>query len=165
MGRYRPPAPASSPYITPSGYQQIRKELQDIWRFRREVTEAVRVAAAEGDRSENAEYIYRKKQLREIDRRVRYLQKRIPSLKVVDRVSNTDQIFFGASVSLLVGDGDECIYRIVGADEVEPGNGTISIDSPVARALIKMRVGECCDVQIGEQTLRYEVLEITYPTE
>lgn len=165
MGRYRPPTPASSPYITPSGYRRLQEELQSIWRFRREVAEAVRIAAAEGDRSENAEYIYRKKQLREIDRRVRYLQKRLPTLKIVQRVSSVDQIFFGAEVTLIGKDGDEFCYRIVGADETEPDNGTISIDSPVARALIKKRVGDSCSVDLGGSTVNYEILAISYPAE
>ena len=96
-------------------------------------------AAAEGDRSENAEYIYRKKQLREIDRRIRYLQKRLPDLKVVDQVGNTDQVFFGAWVALEKEEGGEVEYRIVGGDEIDSDSskGYISVDSPMARALLK----------------------------
>ncbi len=163
MGRYRAPTPTSSPYITPAGYRQLQDELQNIWRFRREVTDALRAAAAEGDRSENAEYIYRKKQLREIDRRVRYLQKRIPSLKVVERVSNDEQVFFGAEIALTDSEGRELTYRIVGADEIEPDNGTISIDSPVARALIKKRIGDTCSVETVEGIVHLEILGIAYP--
>jgi len=105
MGRYRAPDPPSSPYITPAGYQNLQDEQKRLWKFRREVAEAVSVAAAEGDRSENAEYIYRKKQLRELDRRIRYLQKRLPILKVIDSVGNREQIFFGAFVTLIDDNG------------------------------------------------------------
>jgi len=94
------------------------------------VAEAVSVAAAEGDRSENAEYIYRKKQLRELDRRIRYLQKRLPILKVIDTVGNRDQIFFGAFVTLIDDNGEKKNYQVVGPDEIDPDGGNISIDSP-----------------------------------
>ena len=93
MSHYKPPVPASSPYITPEGFAALQQEEKDIWKKRAEVTRALSTAAAEGDRSENAEYIYRKKQLREIDRRIRYLQKRMPDLNVVSKVGNTTQIF------------------------------------------------------------------------
>ena len=100
MGRYRPPAPKSSPYITREGHQALQQELKDLWLRRAEVTRALTAAAAEGDRSENAEYIYRKKELREIDWRLRYLQKRLPELKVVSSPpSNPELIFFGAWVT------------------------------------------------------------------
>ena len=106
MGRYRPPAPKSSPYITPAGYQALANELESLWKRRAGVTRALTAAAAEGDRSENAEYIYRKKELREIDRRIRYLQKRLPDLKVVSEPpSDRDRVFFGATVSLEDDDG------------------------------------------------------------
>ena len=101
MSRYRPPQEKSSPYITGQGYVILKAELKALWLKRDEVTKAVTAAAAEGDRSENAEYIYRKKQLREIDRRLRYLQKRLPDLTVVDNIpDNPQQIFFGAWVKL-----------------------------------------------------------------
>jgi transcription elongation factor GreB len=137
MGRYRTPAAKSSPYITPAGYRALAEELQALWQRRTRVTRALAAAAAEGDRSENAEYIYRKKQLREIDRRIRYLQKRLPDLKVVNSPpSDTDRIFFGATVTLENEAGDEVMYRIVGADEFDPAKGWISIDAPLARALL-----------------------------
>lgn len=162
MGRYRPPQPKSSPYITPEGLSKLQAEQKSIWQLRNEVTAAVSAAAAEGDRSENAEYIYRKKQLREIDRRIRYLQKRLPDLKVVSAVANRDQVFFGASVELL-NEADEIFcFRIVGADEIDPGKGYISIDSPVSRALIKKRIGDEVDVKVGEKVLHYEVTGISY---
>jgi len=100
MGRYRPPQPKSSPYITREGFDRLKQEEKDIWVRRADVTAHLSAAAAEGDRSENAEYIYRKKELRELDRRIRYLQKRIPDLVVVDRRANNDQVFFGATISL-----------------------------------------------------------------
>lgn len=136
MGRYRPPAAKSSPYITRQGYESLQNELKALWQKRDEVTRAVTAAAAEGDRSENAEYIYRKKQLREIDRRVGYLQKRLPVLKVIEQPpDNRNQVFFSATVTLDDGE-NEIIYRIVGADEFDPQKNWISLDSPVAKALL-----------------------------
>ena len=100
MSRWLPPTPASSPYITAEGYQRLESELQALWDRRKDVTKALTAAAAEGDRSENAEYIYRKKELREIDRRIRYLQTRMPKLKVVSEVGDKNRIFFGAVVTI-----------------------------------------------------------------
>jgi transcription elongation factor GreB len=137
MSRWRPPTRPSSPYITAAGKRRLHDELKGLWVFRREVTAAVTAAAAEGDRSENAEYIYRKKQLREIDRRIRYLQKRLDVVKVVDAApTDPGRVFFGARVTLEQDDGDEVSYRIVGADELDAERGWISVDSPVARALL-----------------------------
>ena len=162
MGRYRAPDPPSSPYITPAGYQNLQDEQKRLWKFRREVAEAVSVAAAEGDRSENAEYIYRKKQLRELDRRIRYLQKRLPILKVIDTVGNRDQVFFGAFVTLIDDNGEKNNYQIVGPDEIDPEGGNISIDSPVAKALLKKRCGDHCSVTVGENERSYTVAAIDY---
>ena len=162
MSRYRPPPPRSSPYITAEGYQTLLAEEKSIWQTRKEVTEAVSAAAAEGDRSENAEYIYRKKQLREIDRRIRYLQKRLPTLKVVEAVGSREQVFFGAFVELLDENDVSINYRIVGPDEIDPDGGKISIDSPVAKALIKKKVGDEITVQLGDVQRCYEVLSINY---
>ncbi|HJX17036.1 MAG TPA: transcription elongation factor GreB [Acidiferrobacterales bacterium] len=144
MGRQRLPQPASSNYITPEGMQQLRDELNHLWRVERpSVTQAVSEAAAQGDRSENAEYIYGKKRLREIDRRVRYLQKRIPDLQVVDRPpDDPTRIFFGAWIKLEDEAGKLVCYRIVGPDEFDPAKGWISIDSPLARALLKKTAGD-----------------------
>jgi len=100
MGRWRPPGPKSSPYITPAGFETLQKELQDIWVRRRDVVKALAEAAAEGDRSENAEYLYRKKELGGLDRRIRYLQKRLPALNVVRESPNGDAIYFGAFVEV-----------------------------------------------------------------
>ena len=130
MSRYRPPAAPSTALITSKGFDTLQQELKALWVRRKGVTEAVTAAAAEGDRSENAEYIYRKKELREIDRRIRYLQKRLSVLKVVrERPSEPDKIFFGASVKLSDEDGKESNIRIVGPDEIDPSKHWISIDS------------------------------------
>lgn len=167
MSRYRPPQPRSSPYITPEGFARLQREETEIWKKRAEVTQALSAAAAEGDRSENAEYIYRKKQLREIDRRIRYLQKRLPDLNVVDQVGSADQVFFGAWVTLEKEDGTEVEYRIVGGDEIEADSskGYISVDSPMARALLKKQVDDEVVVTIGSTKTHYFVSKIRYNTE
>ncbi len=163
MGRYRPPAPKSSPYITAQGHRCLQDELNAIWKRRAMVTRALSAAAAEGDRSENAEYIYRKKELREIDRRIRYLQKRLPELKVVSEPpSDRERIFFGAWVTLENDDGEEVTYRIVGPDEFDPGKGWISMDSPMAQALMKKTLDDEVTLRIGERKANYVVLEIRY---
>ncbi len=166
MGRYRPPQPKSSAYITPGGYKALQEESQALWKRRRKVTQALAAAAAEGDRSENAEYIYRKKQLREIDRRVRYLQKRLPDLKVVDTVpSDPQQIFFGAWVTLEDESGEECSYRIVGPDEFDAGKGWISMDAPMARALLKRGLDDEVIVRTPQGERRYYVVDVSYAGE
>ncbi|MBN4079505.1 transcription elongation factor GreB [Beggiatoa alba] len=144
MGRYRPPQKPGSKYITPEGHRRLEEELNFLWKQQRpKVTQAVREAAAQGDRSENAEYIYGKKQLREIDRRVRFLRQRLDHITVVDSAPrDPSSIYFGAWVKLK--DEMENIqrYRIVGPDEIDPAQGYISIDSPVATALMKKSVGD-----------------------
>lgn len=166
MGRYRAPTPPSSPYITRRGFEALQQELDGLWKRRSGVTRALAAAAAEGDRSENAEYIYRKKELREIDRRIRYLQKRLPVLKVVDtRPSNLAQVFFGASVTLEDEHGEVHCYRIVGADELDPGKGCISIDSPMARALLKKTLDDELTVQAGHSRRQYVIVDIDYPAD
>lgn len=164
MGRYRPPGPKSSPYITPEGKDTLTQELRYLSEKKRpEVTKALSEAAAEGDRSENAEYIYRKKQLREIDRRLRYLIKRLEVLKCVDQKPNDQtKVFFGAWVELLDEDDNILRYRIVGPDEIDTGQGFISIDSPMARALLKKSVGEEVYVRTPKGEAYYEVNEIRY---
>ncbi|SFM52727.1 transcription elongation factor GreB [Ectothiorhodospira mobilis] len=164
MSRWRPPSPRSSPYITPEGHATLEAELDGLWTRRADVTRHLAAAAAEGDRSENAEYIYRKKELREIDRRIRYLQKRIPDLKVVrDAPADRDRVFFGARVTLADADGREVTYRIVGADEFDPERGWISVDSPVARALLGRHLDDEVEVHTPGGVARYEVVEIAYP--
>lgn len=137
MPRWRPPQPKSSPYITPAGYQALQDELPALWQRRAGVVQALAAAAAEGDRSENAEYTYRKKELAGIDRRIRYLQKRLPELKVVREAPAGGRVYFGAWVRLEREDGSEVEYRIVGADETDAARGFISVDSPLARALLR----------------------------
>ncbi|MGI9235890.1 MAG: GreA/GreB family elongation factor [Woeseiaceae bacterium] len=142
MGRWRPPRQAGSPYITPAGYRALQEELEALWPRRREVVAALSAAAAEGDRSENAEYIYRKKELGGIDRRIRYLQKRLPSLEIVRHSVAPDRVFFGATVTLDVGMDGPVIYRLVGEDEASPSNGQINIDSPLGQTLMKKHIGD-----------------------
>ncbi len=162
MGRWRPPAPASSPYITPAGFAVLQNELDDIWVRRREVVKALSAAAAEGDRSENAEYIYRKKELAGLDRRIRYLQKRIPVLNVVKETPSGDAIYFGAYVEVSNETGDVKTYRIVGPDETDAKSAAISIDSPLAKALMKKRVDDEVQVTIGDKTSTLSVESIRY---
>ncbi|MDB5986179.1 MAG: greB [Nevskia sp.] len=165
MSRYRPPAQKSSPYITAAGFERLRAEYDQLWRVRRpEVVRAITAAAAEGDRSENAEYIYRKKELREIDRRVGYLQRRLPELKViVEAPSDRRRIYFGAQVELADADDLRRSYRIVGPDEIDAGPGYISIDSPMARALLKKAVGDVVSLQLPGGDSELEVLSVRYP--
>jgi transcription elongation factor GreB len=142
MGRWRPPREAGSPYITPAGYRALQDELEALWPRRREVVAALSAAAAEGDRSENAEYIYRKKELGGIDRRIRYLQKRLPNLEIVRHTTSPTRVFFGAEVTLAVDDEELLQYRLVGEDEADPASYSINIDSPLAKSLMKKRVGD-----------------------
>lgn len=162
--RWRPPPQRSSPYITESGLRRLRAELTGLWPQRRDVVAALSAAAAEGDRSENAEYIYRKKQLREMDRRIRYLQKRLDQLQPVSASpADRTRIFFGAMVEVEDGEGDCQRYRIVGADEIGEQPEAVSVDSPVARALLGKSVGVEVELEApgGKRCLR--VLSIGYP--
>lgn len=151
-------------YITPEGEQALRKELQYLWKVKRpEVTQAVREAAALGDRSENAEYIYGKKQLREIDRRVRFLSKRLDELTVVDRLpDDRSRVFFGAWVTVEDEDGDEQSYRLVGADEFDLDKGYLSINAPLARALIGKHLDDEVSVNTPEGWKTLFVTDIRY---
>ena len=162
MGRWRPPAPSSSPYITPAGFAALQKELDELWLRRREVVKALADAAAEGDRSENAEYIYRKKELGGLDRRIRYVQKRLPVLNVVRDTPNGDAIFFGAIVEVRDAAGDTQCYRIVGPDEADAKNNAISMDSSLARAMLKKRVSDEISVETSDKTLTFSILSIRY---
>lgn len=165
MGRWRPAAERSSPYITPEGAERLRAELKALWERRADVCRHLTAAAAEGDRSENAEYIYRKKELREIDRRIRYLQKRLPDLKVVSELpADRSRVFFGAWVSVEDEAGAEATYRIVGADEFDPKQGWISIDSPLARALLKKAVDDEVCVSTPQGEVCYFVTGVRYPS-
>jgi len=134
-----PPRPKEINYITPSGFRKMTDELTFLRTKKRpEVVGALADAAAEGDRSENAEYIYRKRQLREIDRRLRFLSKRLDDVQVVDPLAQTriEQVFFGATVTVEDDEGEAHVYRIVGQDEVDGAAGDISWKSPVGRALL-----------------------------
>lgn len=164
MGRYRPPVKKGSPYITPEGKAALDQELDYLWNERRpKVVQALSAAAAEGDRSENAEYIYRKKELGEIDRRVRFLSKRVDELKVVsDSPKNTRQIFFGAWVELEDENGALMTYRIVGPDEFDASRGYISMDSPVAQALLKREQGEEVEVTTPAGKILYYISRVQY---
>ena len=162
MGRWRPPPPCSSAYITPAGFSALQQELDDTWLRRRDVVKALAEAAAEGDRSENAEYIYRKKELGGLDRRIRYLQKRLPVLTVVREVPADDAVYFGAIVDVCDTAGNSHCYRIVGPDEANAKTGAISMDSPIARALHKKRVDDEVRVETSEKTISLTVLSIRY---
>lgn len=165
MGRWRPPAQASTALITRAGHDRLKTELDDLWRVQRpEVVRALAAAAAEGDRSENAEYTYRKKQLGGIDRRVRYLSKRLEVLRVVESPpSDRNAVYFGAMVTLeRTGDGVELIYLIVGPDETDAPLGHISIDSPMARALLKKRVDDELRVELPTGPTDFVIVDVSY---
>jgi len=164
MTRYRPPSPPKSAYITQEGAQLLLAELKYLWKEKRPaVTETVREAAAQGDRSENAEYQYGKRQLREIDRRVRYIEKRLDVCTVVDRFpADLSKVFFGAWVTL---EDDSSVlkeYRIVGADELDHNPAYISIDSPVARALLKKQEGDEVVIRLATGEKNYFIDSIQY---
>ena len=162
MPRWRPPPPKSSPYITPEGYAALEADLKALWTRRADVVKALSAAAAEGDRSENAEYIYRKKELGGIDSRIRYLQKRMPALNVVRQDQDHERVFFGAWVSLERDDGSTVEYRLVGADEADAAAGAISIDSPLARVLLKKGVDDEVEITIDDRRESYLVTAIRY---
>lgn len=164
MGRSRPPQPASSKYITPEGKQRLVEEVDKLWKKRRpEVTKALAAAAAEGDRSENAEYIYRKKELREIDARVRYLRKRLDGIVVVDRVPDDQhKVYFGAWVRLEDSTGKQSVFRIVGPDEFDPSLGYISMDSPMGKALIGKSLDDEFTLVLPEGEAEYVITKVSY---
>jgi transcription elongation factor GreB len=164
MSRWRPPGEKSSPYITAQGHARLKAEFEHLWRERRpEVVRALSAAAAEGDRSENAEYQYRKKELREIDARLKYLTLRLDEVKVSGgKPADPSRVFFGARVQVADGEGEERVYRIVGADETDAASGCISVDSPVARALLGKTEGDVVRVRLPGGEAEYEVLSVTY---
>jgi len=164
MARFRPPQTRGSQYITPEGNQRLADELNYLWRVKRpKVTQSVSEAAAQGDRSENAEYIYGKKQLREIDRRVRFLQKRLDELVVVDRTpEDTSRVFFGAWVRLEDGKGEIQEYRIVGPDEFDTKKRWISMDSPMGCTLLKRSEGETVVVQLPKGDAEFTIISVSY---
>jgi transcription elongation factor GreB len=162
-----PAIPAGSKnYITPAGYQRIKNELLQLIDVERpEVVRVVHWAASNGDRSENGDYIYGKRRLREIDRRIRFLTKRLDLAEVVDPSVHhgSDQIFFGATVTYENQAGEQVTVTIVGIDEIDPLNGKISWISPVARALTKAREGDSVMLQTPGGVEELEVLEVKYP--
>lgn len=164
MGRYRPPPPPRSNYITLEGKLRLQQELDYLWSEKRpQVTRAVREAAAQGDRSENAEYIYGKKQLREIDSRVRFLQKRLGDITAVGQVpADQESVYFGAWVSLQDESGQTHEYRIVGPDEFDHASEYISMDAPLAKALLKRRLYDEISVQLPTGNSIYTIVKIRY---
>jgi transcription elongation factor GreB len=164
MSRYRPPRAKGSPYITPEGAQQLRDELNTLWKVERpQVTAIVHAAALNGDRSENGDYIYGKKRLREIDSRVRFLQKRLDELQVVDtKPSDTNRIFFGGWVGLEDEQGVTHNYRIVGPDEFDLNQGLLSCDSPLGRALLGKASGDTVYLKTPEGETEWYIDSITY---
>jgi transcription elongation factor GreB len=164
MSRYRAPVKAGSKYITPAGHARLKAELDELWRVERpQVTAAVSAAAAQGDRSENAEYTYGKRRLREIDSRVRFLRRRLDGMVVVDQPpSDPRRVFFGAWVELERADGTELRYRIVGPDELDTAEGYISMDAPLAKALLGKRLDDEVAVAIAGVETRYLITAIQY---
>lgn len=163
MSRYRPPAAPKSPYITAEGFERLQAEEKTIWKRRRHVVKILSAAAAEGDRSENAEYIYRKKELRGIDRRIRYLQHRLPVLIVAGAIPDfKQQVFFGAWVTLEDETGAEHRYRIVGPDEFDQHSDYISMDSPMAKALLKRHLDDEVNVRTPDGARSYIITQINY---
>jgi len=166
------PEPAAGPvlppggknYITPAGFARLQAEKKQLLEVERpEVVKTVAWAASLGDRSENADYIYGKRRLREIDRRVRFLIKRLEAAEVVDSSGrDTDQVFFGARVRVKGMSGERTV-RIVGIDEVDPANGCVSWISPIARALLKAREGDVVRLRTPGGEEKLEILEVDYP--
>lgn len=157
--------PGSKNYITPAGHARLKDELEHlVKRERPHVVEIVAWAASNGDRSENGDYIYGKRRLREIDRRIRFLTKRLDIAEVVDplRQGDNDQIFFGARVTIADADGQENTYTIVGVDEADVLRGRISWISPLARALIKNREGDSIRFQSPVGIREIDILEVVY---
>jgi len=152
-------------YMTPAGYAQLEAEFNQLWKTERpHLVETISWAASNGDRSENGDYIYGKKRLREVDRRIRFLSKRLEHSEVVDPATRekTDQVFFGATVTVADKAGTESTYAIVGLDEADAGRGRIAWISPMARALLKAREGDTVQVQTPEERRELEIIEVRY---
>jgi len=164
MGRFRAPSPAGSKYVTPAGARRLRAELELLWREERpRVTQAVAAAAAQGDRSENAEYTYGKRRLREIDRRVRFLRRRLEGMVIVDQPpADPGRVFFGAWVQLEAEDGTRSRYRVVGPDEFDMAPGYISMDSPLGRSLLRRRIDDEVKVETPGGSRVYLIVAIEY---
>jgi transcription elongation factor GreB len=152
-------------YITPGGYRKLQEELDHLWKMERpELVKIITWAASNGDRSENGDYIYGKKRLREIDRRIRFLRKRLELAEVVDPAQrgNCNQVFFGATVTVCYADGCESTYSIVGVDEADVAGGRISWVSPLARALLKLSEGDVATLRTPTGINELEVVSVTY---
>ncbi len=164
MSRYRPPSKPSSKYISAAGEKKLKEELRFLWKEERpRITQSVSEAAAMGDRSENADYIYGKKRLREIDRRVRYLSKRLDEVTVVSRKpDNSSKIYFGATVHLRDDNGEILVYRLLGADEIDPQTGCISIDSPMGKALLGQNINSNIEITSPSGCKSYFIIGIYY---
>lgn len=164
MSRWRPVQAASTAIITADGQRKLKAELDALWRTRRpEVVKALAAAAAEGDRSENAEYTYRKKQLAEIDRRVRYLSKRLKELRTVTEAPvDKEAIFFGCWFEIEDDHGRSRRLRIVGPDETDAALGWISIDSPLARAALKKRIDDAFEADLPGGKCQFVVVAVSY---
>jgi transcription elongation factor GreB len=164
MAGKRPATRSGSKYVTPEGARRLRAELDLLWRVERPaVTQAVSEAAAQGDRSENAEYIYGKRRLREIDRRVRFLRGRLDGMVIVSQPpADQTRIFFGAWVTIVDQSGAVRRHRIVGPDEFDQGAGYISMDSPLGRALLGKRAGDELDIALPTGTASVKIQAIEY---
>jgi transcription elongation factor GreB len=164
MTRYRARETPGSKYITPQGAARMHKELDELWRVERpRVTQAVSEAAAQGDRSENAEYTYGKRRLREIDRRVRFLRKRLDGMVVVDKApTDATRVFFGAWVTVETDAGVQSRYRIVGPDEFDLEPGYISMDSPLARALMRKGLDDEVTIDVPGGSTTYTIVKVEY---
>jgi len=164
MSRYRPPQKPGAKYITLEGERTLKAELHQLWKVERpQVTASVSEAAAMGDRSENADYIYGKRRLREIDRRVRYLSKRLDEVTVVTQApDDPSRIFFGAYVTLENESGENNRYRLVGPDEIDPKKGYISIDSPMAKALLGKSADNDIALQTPEGSREFYIVSVEY---
>lgn len=164
MSRYRPPAPKSAPYITREGWQTLQAELQFLWHEERpKVTQVVHEAAKNGDRSENGDYIYGKRRLREIDRRIGYLSRRLDVLKIVDSTpDDPSKIYFGAYVTLEKDDGSTITYRIVGPDEFDLKAHKISLDAPLAKALLGKTLDDEIRLTLADKVDIYYVVDVCY---
>ena len=164
MGRWRPPRAKGSKYITPEGAGKLTEELEHLWKVERpQVTARVAEAAAQGDRSENAEYIYGKKRLREIDSRVRYLRKRLDGITVVNSIpDDQDTVYFGAFVTLEDEEGEEVEYRIVGPDEFNVAEGKLSMDSPLGKAMLGKEVEDEFEISTPEGVKVFYISKIRY---
>lgn len=155
----------SKNYMTPAGYARLDAEFNQLWKVERpKLVETIAWAASNGDRSENGDYIYGKKRLREVDRRIRFLSKRLEHAEVVDPALReaTDQVFFGATVTVSDQDGVEATYAIVGVDEADAGRGRIAWISPMARALLRAREGDTVNVQTPQGRREMEIVEVRY---